>query len=167
MPGQSPERLSLRAVAREANVSHAAPYHYFADRAELLKATGDRCMERFVGEQHRAVAEQRDPMARLVAMGRAYLDFAIREPHAFALVYDPQLCPPDDPSPERAPLIAANERLLAQVLSEAQAAGFHAGADPRALADGLWGAIHGLAVLAMAGHLTPEAAHAGLVALLE
>ncbi len=163
---QSPAALSLRSVAREAQVSHAAPYHYFADRAELLKAAGDRCMERFVAAQTRAVAAREDARERLLAMGEAYLDFAIREPHAFSLVYDPELCPPDNPSPERAPLIEANEQLLADVLRDAQRAGFRRGVDPEALGAGLWGAIHGLAVLVTAGHLTPGAARAGLLALL-
>ena len=33
--------LSLRAVAREAGVSPAAPYHHFKDKSELLQAVAD------------------------------------------------------------------------------------------------------------------------------
>src|ERR1700749_484813 len=35
---EGPSALSLRAVAREAGVSPAAPYHHFKDKAELLDA---------------------------------------------------------------------------------------------------------------------------------
>lgn len=162
----APAKLSLRAVARAADVSHAAPYHYFADRGELLKAAGDRCMERFVTAQEQAADGEPDPRERLIAVGRAYVDFAAAEPHAFALVYDPELCPPADPSPERAPLIAANERLLDRCVRDAQAAGWRARADPAQLGLALWAAVHGLATLVMAGHLPHEQAEPALRALL-
>ena len=35
---EGPNALSLRAVAREAGVSPAAPYHHFKDKDELLSA---------------------------------------------------------------------------------------------------------------------------------
>ncbi len=35
---EGPAALSLRAVAREAGVSPAAPYHHFKDKGELLDA---------------------------------------------------------------------------------------------------------------------------------
>ena len=35
---EGPSALSLRAVAREAGVSPAAPYHHFKDKSELLNA---------------------------------------------------------------------------------------------------------------------------------
>ena len=38
LEAEGPTALSLRAVAREAGVSPAAPYHHFKDKAELLDA---------------------------------------------------------------------------------------------------------------------------------
>ena len=38
LENQGPAALSLRAVAREAGVSPAAPYHHFKDKGELLDA---------------------------------------------------------------------------------------------------------------------------------
>ena len=39
---KGPSALSLRAVAREAGVSPAAPYHHFKDKAELLDAVAQQ-----------------------------------------------------------------------------------------------------------------------------
>ena len=38
LEAEGPSALSLRAVAREAGVSPAAPYHHFKDKGELLEA---------------------------------------------------------------------------------------------------------------------------------
>ena len=38
LESEGPTALSLRAVAREAGVSPAAPYHHFKDKSDLLEA---------------------------------------------------------------------------------------------------------------------------------
>src|SRR5258708_7386031 len=38
LESEGPQALSLRAVAREAGVSPAAPYHHFKDKCELMDA---------------------------------------------------------------------------------------------------------------------------------
>lgn len=163
---QSPARLSLREVARAAGVSHAAPYHHFSDRGDLLKAAGDRCMADFLAAQEAAVAAHDDPDARLVALGDAYVGYAAAHPHAFALVFDPELCPPGDPSPERAVLIRRNEELLAACVTDLLTAR-GAGLDRApALADALWGTVHGLAALVGDGHLPRDAVRPALEARL-
>src|ERR1700759_3881967 len=43
---EGPSALSLRAVAREAGVSPAAPYHHFKDKSELLDAVAMEGFER-------------------------------------------------------------------------------------------------------------------------
>ncbi|WP_299050820.1 TetR/AcrR family transcriptional regulator [uncultured Nocardioides sp.] len=162
----SPARLSLREVARAAGVSHAAPYHHFSDRGDLLKAAGDRCMGDFLAAQESAVAAHDDPDARLVALGEAYVGYAAAHPHAFALVFDPELCPPGDPSPERAVLITRNEELLAAcVVDLLVARGRDVGHAP-ALANALWGTVHGLAALVGDGHLPLDAVGPALEARL-
>lgn len=162
-----PNRLSLRELARAAEVSHAAPYHYFSDREELIKAAGVESMRRFLQAQQQAVAAQEQPLQKLVALGLAYIGFAAREPHAFALIFDPQLCPPGQPSDDMAPLIHANEALLGQCVQASQSDRTLRGQDPEAMAHAMWGAVHGLAHLVMAGHLPLEAARPAVRALVD
>lgn len=159
-------RVSLREVAREAGVSHAAPYHHFEDRGDLLKAVGDACMHDFLDRQETAVAGESDPAERLVALGQAYVSYAAERPHAFALIFDPELCPPHDPSPERAPLIARNEELLAECVVAWLTSRQRSSTEVDALSTALWGAVHGLAALVGEGHLEQDHVAPAIRALL-
>src|SRR5690606_26742711 len=113
----------LREVARAAQVSHTAPYHYFTDRQGLIRAVGVEAMRRLLHAQDVAVQAFDTPRERLLALGQAYVRFAANEPHAFALIFDPQYCQPGAPTEDMAPLIADNEALLARCVQEAQQAG--------------------------------------------
>ena len=59
------QEISLREVARAANVSHNAPYHHFADRNGLLKAIAERSMADLLALVRKAIAESPDPRAAL------------------------------------------------------------------------------------------------------
>jgi AcrR family transcriptional regulator len=88
-----PEAVVLRAVTREAGVSHNAAYRHFADRDELLRAVCERCMSRLavLMEQRIADVTETDPVAaawaRLNVLGRAYIEFATSEPGWFRTAF--------------------------------------------------------------------------------
>ncbi len=159
-------QLSLRELARAAQVSHAAPYHYFTDRQGLIRAAGVEGMRRLLQAQQAAVATGTSPRERLLALGLAYVRFAANEPNAFALVFDPQYCKPGEPAEDMAPLITANEALLASCVDEAQQAGVLPPGETAPISTALWGTVHGLAQLVMAGHVPLPEAEAALAALL-
>jgi len=80
--------LSLRAVAREAGVSAAAPYHHFKDKNELLLAVAKQGFET-MGDYMRKCAEGiEDTKARLNRIGVAYVCFARDHPALYHLMYD-------------------------------------------------------------------------------
>ncbi|WP_396652682.1 TetR/AcrR family transcriptional regulator [Microbacterium sp. AK031] len=142
--------ISLREVARAADVSHNAPYHHFSDRRGLLKILAERSMAELLN----AVAEGSKVdgvRASLVGAGGAYIRFAVEHPNSFDVIYDPTVCVPGAPTETMAPLI---EELEAVIADAARAAGLDAAADVAAL----WGLAHGLGTLAAAGHLTLDAA---------
>lgn len=139
--------ISLREVARAANVSHNAPYHHFSDRLGLLKAIAERSMADLLGQVRAAAEKASTPRAALTDGGSAYIRFAVEHPHAFDAVYDPTVCVPGSPTPTMAPLIDGLEAVLAE---GAVAAGLDRPTDVVAL----WGLIHGLGTLAAAGHFT-------------
>ncbi|AWM76777.1 TetR/AcrR family transcriptional regulator [Phenylobacterium parvum] len=68
--------LSLRAVAREAGVSPAAPYHHFRDKSELLDALAIEGWDQLGLEMRAALAEAGPDQNRLVTLGVAYVQFA-------------------------------------------------------------------------------------------
>ncbi len=161
---RSAAALSLREVARQAGVSHNAPYHHFGDRQALLKRVAERAMADLLEAQRRAADAAESPRERLLAIGAAYVEHALAHPHAFAVVFDPDVCTPGAPTEAMTPLIRGNEQLLDEAV-----AAFRPDASPAeatALAAGLWAAVHGLAALATAGHLPVDAARPALDALL-
>jgi AcrR family transcriptional regulator len=86
------DALSLREVARRAKVSQAAPYHHFADKADLVSAVAQHGFEDFA----RALRTGADTagggaLQRLTAMGLAYVRFAVANPELFRLLFRPEL----------------------------------------------------------------------------
>lgn len=147
--------ISLREVARAADVSHNAPYHHFTDRRGLLKALAERSMGELLAQVRSAVeaVDPGDAAGAVRAGGIAYIGFAVEHPHAFNAVYDPTVCIPGSPTDTMAPLIDELERILA---SSAAAAGLESETDVLAL----WGLMHGLGTLCAAGHFPVQAATA-------
>src|ERR1700750_2993966 len=72
LESEGPTALSLRAVAREAGVSPAAPYHHFKDKAELLDAVAHEGWELL--EQQMAEAKDKAVgRGQMNALGVAYV----------------------------------------------------------------------------------------------
>lgn len=151
---QGADGVVLREVARRAGVSHNAAYRHFADRDALLGEVARVGMQRLrqtmqqrLDEVDRAQAGDAASYAsaRLRATGHAYVDFALAEPGLFDVAFsavpdDDGLDPGSDPYD-----------LLTQVLDENLAAGVIA-ADRRPGAEVIcWAAVHGFAVLHLAG----------------
>ncbi len=82
------EAFTLRACARRAGVSHAAPAHHFGDRAGLLSAYAASVFREMTALMRARIREAGDnPHAWLQAVGLSYIDFALRRPGAFRLVF--------------------------------------------------------------------------------
>jgi AcrR family transcriptional regulator len=79
--------LSLRAVAREAGVSPAAPYHHFRDKAELLEAVADEGWLMLSQSLADAAAEA-PPQESQILVLLAYVCFARERPALYRVMYD-------------------------------------------------------------------------------
>ncbi|WP_293904814.1 TetR/AcrR family transcriptional regulator [Phenylobacterium sp.] len=87
LEAEGPSALSLRAVAREAGVSPAAPYHHFKDKAELLDAVAKEGWE-ILGSQMAEAKTSAAGMQQLTALGVAYVCFARDNPALYRVMYD-------------------------------------------------------------------------------
>jgi len=87
LEAEGPTALSLRAVAREAGVSPAAPYHHFKDKAELLDAVADEGWQMLDAGMAKAKAAA-PPRETLTALGIAYVCFARENPALYRVMYD-------------------------------------------------------------------------------
>ena len=83
-----PAALSLRAVAREAGVSPAAPYHHFKDKGELLEAVAHEGWVALDAALTDARAKAADSHERMTGLGVAYVCFARDNPALYRVMYD-------------------------------------------------------------------------------
>ena len=84
------ESLSLRKVAAECNVSHAAPYAHFNNKEELIEAIKSSVTDQFMEELEAGVAECATAEEAILAMGRTYLTFFSRNPDYFVFLFGKQ-----------------------------------------------------------------------------
>jgi AcrR family transcriptional regulator len=82
---EGPAAMSLRAVAREAGVSPAAPYHHFKDKAELMGAVAGEGWAMLSAVIFEATAA--NPGVSLAPL-LAYVSFARTRPALYRVMYD-------------------------------------------------------------------------------
>ena len=147
-----PSALSMREVARRAGCTHQAPYHYFANREAILAALVCEGFEELADML--AAAHERlgvaDPHAVLTASGNAYVEFALRHPGVFRVMFRPDVC-----DPERFPeVVQAGERARHELARLAKVMmGDGAQLEAEVL---IWSTVHGLASLLLDGPLAGE-----------
>ncbi len=149
-----PERLSLREVARRCGVSQTAPYRHFDTRHALLVALAADAFRAFAGRMKSEAEGVDDPPARLRALGRAYLAFAIANPAKLRLMFGPQ-SPSKDSSAE---LQEAAREAFALIHDATEARLAQPGTRKMDLEQatlGAWAIVHGLASLAIDMPLPP------------
>ncbi len=150
---EGPKELSLRAVARRAGVSSAAPYRHFASRDALLAAVAEEGFQTLAdGIRKAAAAFPDDPLARLRESGVAYVLFAAAHPAHYSVMWAPGLFEQTAHPSFRA---AANDALslLFEAITDCQRAGLARPDPPAELAMVAWSGVHGLASLISNGQL--------------
>jgi AcrR family transcriptional regulator len=147
--GGGAHALSLRELAREIGVSHAAPRRHFADRQALLDALAEEGFERLGDELQRAVAGAgRSFGPRLHALSRAYIGFATRHPALLELMFAGKERDGAGRVREAADQVMA---IALAVFAEAQADGALPAGDPGRVAMVAFATLQGLAAMANGG----------------
>ena len=108
---KGPAGFTFAEAARFAGVSPAAPYRHFRDRDELLADVARRGFEEFAIALERAWnGGAPEPFAAFERLGKAYLEFARKEPAYYSAMFEAGV--PLDISPE---LSAAGDRAFAVI----------------------------------------------------
>ncbi|MER7666426.1 TetR/AcrR family transcriptional regulator [Streptomyces sp. NPDC096193] len=140
--------ISLRDLARRAEVSHAAPAHHFKDKAGLLTAIATEGFELLADT---LAAVPADAARRLREVGARYVEFALNYPAHFEVMFRPDLLHGDDPE-----LTAAKERASRALYSGVEdLPADRRGPDVQRTGLAAWSLAHGFATLQLSGSLPP------------
>lgn len=149
-------RVSLRAIAREAGVSPAAPYHHFQDRESILAAVAGAGFSELEAAMEEATrgADESDPLRRLQGAGIAYVRYAVANPEVYRLMFS-GLLSDRRRFPELKERSDAAFAVLIRLLGRGDTSGGDRG-DLPAVALATWSTVHGLALLLIEGLLREE-----------
>jgi AcrR family transcriptional regulator len=147
--------LTLRAVAREAGVSHAAPTHHFGDLTGLVSELAAIGFRKFNAAMAAADSSGPSPLDKAMAKAKAYVAYARAHPGMYGLMFRTERLDMTRPSLHEAAHAAfaglagsigasRHEQITAEALSLDQAA-----AIARA-----WSLVHGFTMLLLDGRLT-------------
>ncbi len=152
------DALTLRAIAADVGVSHAAPAHHFGTLKKLRNALAAIGYERFAEamREHRAKASP-DPVAQMRAASDGYLAFALANPALFRLMFSADLLDWSDQD-LKAPARLARRQLEEICAPAAKRLGMAPGTAARlALERLVWSDIHGRAHLVIDRQFDPPA----------
>jgi len=141
--------VTLRAIAREVGIAAPSIYAHFADREAVVDQLVADGFAEFTATLQAAVSPLADPVDRLYAGCRAYLDYAAERPERYRILFHHpgvKLRQRQIDPLARAQGAAALD-VLVQAISECAQADRSATNDPFADAVAVWVALHGLATL--------------------
>ena len=147
--------LSLRKAARQAGVSHAAPYAHFADKQNLIAAIASDGHSK-INERLEAVLARHpdDPLRQFTGAAWAYVQFGLESPAHYKTTFSGVL--QDEHShPEFVEFSQRNMRVLQTIVERCRAAGILnvSDIDAELQAVSIWGVIHGLVSLMIQGQV--------------
>ena len=149
--------LTLRAVAREAGVSHAAPTHHFGDLTGLLSELAAIGFRMFNAAMVAARGSETHPLMKGLATGKAYVAYAQAHPGMYGLMFRNERLDMTRPSLHEAATASfqglansvgagRNERLAGEALEALSL-------DQAAAIARAWSLVHGFTMLLLDGRL--------------
>lgn len=147
------EAVTMRAIADRIEYTPPAIYHHFRDKDDLIAEIMDRDFLA-LGRQFGKLGRIEDPVERIRAAARAYVDFALTHPNHYKMMFMTPL-PPRVYS--RGAIARRNPdqdayAFLLRAVQDGMALGRFRPEyrDPEELAQLLWSAVHGIASLHIA-----------------
>ncbi|MDQ0913078.1 AcrR family transcriptional regulator [Streptomyces canus] len=145
------DAVTTRRLAERIEYSQPVLYSHFRGKREIIGAVALQGAAELASAVRAATSAADRPRAKVVALARAYLDFAARNPAVYDALFqlDGGLAYAQEDTPE--PLKDAFAALL-ETLGEVAVDGV----PPGLFTEVFWAALHGLATLTRAGRLLPE-----------
>jgi AcrR family transcriptional regulator len=139
-----PGGVTVRAVAAQAGIAPMGVYNRFGDKEGLVDALLIIGFDRLRSAVE--AGDEPDMLERLRACGMRYRQFALRNPHFYAIMFEGAI-PRDRSSAEVGEHAAAAFGALVRTVEAAAATGRITATDPRDVAQRIWSAVHGAMAL--------------------
>ena len=144
---EGPEGLTVRALARRADVAPMSIYNHFDGKNGVLDAI---IIDGFTILASFAATDLVDPRENLVAGARAYRDFALDYRAHYTVMFLHQFVG-YTPSPDTMYVAAKGFEILSGQVLKCQERGIFAGRNYSDVAQQLWAAVHGYVALEILG----------------
>jgi AcrR family transcriptional regulator len=152
---QNIDALSIREIAREAGVSHTAPYRHFIDKEALLVAMAERISHKLLFSLTETLNRaQRFSESPILSVGLAYMQFAATHPCHFTILFREAANKPSLSSLQIAKHEILGLIVKAMTLSYRFDSGINA-KDINTFSIAYWSLVHGLSLLHI-GHNLPS-----------
>jgi AcrR family transcriptional regulator len=147
--------LTLRAVAREAGVSHAAPTHHFGDLTGLLSELAAVGFRQFNAAMASADDSATTPFARALARPKAYVAYAQAHPGMYGIMFRTERLDYSRPSlHDAAEASFAGLANAVGAMRQEQITGDTLTLDQAAAIARAWSMVHGFTTLLLDGRLS-------------
>jgi AcrR family transcriptional regulator len=143
-----PGGLTVRAVAAEAGIAPMGVYNRLGGKDGLVDALLIRGFDRLRAtvEEARDNVDEPSMRARFITCGLAYRQFALANPHFYAIMFEDAVLQKHDNPVVQEHAVAAFGALVS-VVELAAAAGVIAAPDPVEVAQQIWSSLHGAVAL--------------------
>ena len=143
------EGVTMRQLAEALGCSAKTPYRYFKDKADILATVRAQAFGKFADALE--AAAKMPPPGRGPKVAEAYLRFAVKNPHAYRIMFDID-APIDAKHPELGPASERSARFITRIAEDMAARGV-IDADPTMFGWSQWAALHGVVMLHQSGML--------------
>lgn len=140
------EQTSLRTIAQKIQYSPGTIYLYFKDKDEIFHALHEEGFRRMM-EKMQPLQFVSDPIERLKAMGRTYLDFAKNNKDLYELMFIMQAPIKHEQEQDKWEMGNRTLQFLKDVIRDCQGKGHFKGKDIEYMSFMIWSAVHGMSAL--------------------
>jgi AcrR family transcriptional regulator len=133
------EGVTMRQLAEALGCSPKTPYRYFKDKADILATVRAQAFGKFADTLEKATTGVTDTAERGRLTGEAYLAFALKNPHAYRIMFEID-APVDEKHPELGPQADRAARYITRGAEEMATSGV-IDVDPKLFGWSMWAAI--------------------------
>ncbi len=143
--------VTIRAVAKAAGVSHAAPVNHYKDRGALLTALTKTQFDALEHEiEVRLARTESNPNPGIEVFASVIMDFGFRYPHRYKLLWNADLVDHADPE-----LLSVMDRIYDRLCAEFSKVVPAHTVDKDTYAVALWSMLHGYVDMRLSGMFEP------------